>query len=251
MSITELSRPLGIDEVDFRIQSINNGGYATILVYKDARVDQNRLDQAVGRLNWQREHLNNNANCRVSIWCDQKQQWVSKEDTGTQSSAEKEKGLASDSFKRACFNWGIGRELYEYPRISIKLEENKEYKMTNGKPKQVWGFNLNDWNWSTLFDDGKLVYISARDLSGKQRFLWDDYDYLVKANKSSISCIKNSIESGEYSLGLEAWDELEEGLKMALWKAHTKGGCFTSEEQKVMKSTEFRKGQNINVKMEG
>ena len=251
MSIEDLSKPLGIKEVDFRIQSINNGGYATILVYKDARVDQNRLDQAVGRLNWTRQHSNNNANCTVSVWCKDKKQWVSKEDTGTQSNTEKEKGLASDSFKRACFNWGIGRELYDYPRISIKLKEDKEYKMNNGKPKQHWGLNLNAWNWNTLFDDGRLVYISAKDTEGVQRFLWDDYYYIVKANKSSIDCIKKSIESGDYSSGLEAWNELEECLKMALWKAHTKGGCFTTQEQQVMKSTEFREGQNINVKMEG
>ena len=109
--IKELSKPLEIDNIDFRIQSINNGGYATILAYKDARVDMQRLDDTVGVLNWKREHTRENSNCIVSVWCEDKKTWVSKEDTGTESAAEAQKGLASDSFKRACFNWGIGREL--------------------------------------------------------------------------------------------------------------------------------------------
>jgi len=104
MDINNLKKPLSIEEIDFRIQSINNGKYATILAYKDARADMNRLDEVVGVLNWKREHTRDNKNCVVSIWCDTKNQWISKEDTGTESSAEKSKGLASDSFKRAGFN---------------------------------------------------------------------------------------------------------------------------------------------------
>jgi len=88
----------------------------------------NRLDEVCGVENWKREHSRDNKNCIVSIWDDSKKVWVSKEDTGTESNTEEEKGLASDSFKRACFNWGIGRELYDYPVISIKLLDN-EWKM--------------------------------------------------------------------------------------------------------------------------
>jgi len=47
---------------------------------------------------------------------------LTEEDTGTESNTEKEKGLASDSFKRACFNWGIGRELYTAPFIWVGAE---------------------------------------------------------------------------------------------------------------------------------
>ena len=66
----------------------------------------------VGAYNWKREHSRENANCIVSIWDENKSQWISKEDTGTESYTEKEKGLASDSFKRACFNWGIIKQLF-------------------------------------------------------------------------------------------------------------------------------------------
>ena len=82
------------------------------------------LDEAVGPLNWKREHSRDNANCTVSIWNPDIEQWVSKEDTGTESKTEAEKGLASDSFKRACFNWGIGRELYTAPFITVDKNIN-------------------------------------------------------------------------------------------------------------------------------
>ena len=104
-------RKLKADEIDCRVQQIKPNGL-TLLLYKDARCDQNILDETVGAMNWQRHHNRDNANCIVSIWDSEKSQWVEKEDTGTESRTEKEKGLASDSFKRACFNWGIGRELY-------------------------------------------------------------------------------------------------------------------------------------------
>lgn len=105
-------RKLKEHEIDVRIGSTKSEKGTTLLLYKDARCDMNILDETVGALNWKREHTRENANCIVSIWDGDKSQWVSKEDTGTESNTEQEKGLASDSFKRACFNWGIGRELY-------------------------------------------------------------------------------------------------------------------------------------------
>lgn len=114
-------RTLKANEIDCRINTINEKGL-TLLLYKDARVDQNILDETVGEMNWQRKHTRDNANCVVSIWDSNKCQWIEKEDTGTESFSEAEKGLASDSFKRACFNWGIGRELYTSPFIWISKD---------------------------------------------------------------------------------------------------------------------------------
>lgn len=99
-------RLLREDEIDVRVAQIKKTG-ATFLLYKDARCDMNILDEDVGQFNWKRQHTRDNANCIVSIWDDTKKEWISKEDTGTESFTEKEKGLASDSFKRACFNWGM------------------------------------------------------------------------------------------------------------------------------------------------
>lgn len=115
-------RTLRADEIDCRIAQVKQNGLS-LLLYKDARCDMNILDETVGPENWQRSHSRDNANCTVSIWDAEKKQWISKEDTGTESFTEKEKGLASDSFKRACFNWGIGRELYTAPFIWISSDD--------------------------------------------------------------------------------------------------------------------------------
>ncbi len=125
-------RDLKANEIDVRIAQITEKGLS-LLLYKDARVDQDILDETVGAMNWQRRHARDNANCIVEIWDKEKQQWISKEDTGTESFTEKEKGLASDSFKRACFNWGIGRELYTAPFIWISSDKCNIVKNQQGK----------------------------------------------------------------------------------------------------------------------
>ena len=126
-------RLLRADEIDCRVAMVGSWGIS-LLLYKDARCDMNILDETVGAMNWQRSHCRDNANCIVSIWDAEKQQWISKEDTGTESNTEREKGLASDSFKRACFNWGIGRELYTAPTMFVKPEKlSKSFKQENGR----------------------------------------------------------------------------------------------------------------------
>ena len=117
-------RRLNASEIDARVATLNEKG-CSLLLYKDARVDQNILDETVGPENWQRAHevVNGNLFCNVGIRVKREDgygEWVWKQDVGTESYTEKEKGQASDSFKRACFNWGIGRELYTAPFIWIK-----------------------------------------------------------------------------------------------------------------------------------
>lgn len=113
-------RLLTANEIDCRIGNTTEKG-ASILLYKDARVDMRILDETYGSMNWQRRHevVNGNLFCTIEVWDSEKGCWVSKQDVGTESFTEKEKGEASDSFKRAGFNWGIGRELYTAPFIWI------------------------------------------------------------------------------------------------------------------------------------
>lgn len=171
--LTGLSTPLNIEDIDFRVQSVNKGGYATILAYKDARVDMNRLDKVVGSMYWSREMLDDNKRCRVSIYNKDLKEWIAKEDVGTASATEKEKGLASDSFKRACFNWGIGRELYDYPVIQIKLKDTEFDKVTK---KPTFGFKLREWTWFSQFNDKGLNYLAAKDETGTVRFTHGTYE---------------------------------------------------------------------------
>ena len=178
MNLEKLKEPLPIESIDFRVQSVNKGGYATILAYKDARVDMNRLNEVCGVLGWQREHSRDNKNCTVSIWDNGNQQWVKKEDTGTESNAEAQKGLASDSFKRACFNLGIGIELYDYPIIQVKLTSTE---FENGKP--TWNFKLKEWKWFSQFTDGKLTYLACKDDKVVKRFEYGTYKKLENGTK--------------------------------------------------------------------
>lgn len=124
-------RDLRADEIDCRVSTCNQNG-VSLLLYKDARADMIILDETVGAENWQRSHelINGNLFCNVSIRCDG--EWVTKQDVGTESYTEKEKGQASDSFKRACFNWGLGRELYTAPFIWVSASDCN-MKQVNGK----------------------------------------------------------------------------------------------------------------------
>lgn len=126
-------RKLHADEIECRVAQISEKGLF-LLLYKDARCDMNILDETVGEMNWKREHARDNKNCIVSIWDKEKKEWVGKEDTGTESNTEAAKGLASDSFKRACVNWGIGRELYTSPKIWIPADKCSIKTGKNGKP---------------------------------------------------------------------------------------------------------------------
>lgn len=120
-------RLLRAEEIEVRIASCNRGG-VQLLLYKSARVDANILDETVGNLNWSKTYTRDNHNCILSIWDSEKNCWIQKEDTGTESYSEAEKGLASDSFKRAGFAFGIGRELYTAPNIFIFASDLVTYK---------------------------------------------------------------------------------------------------------------------------
>lgn len=130
-------RDLTADEIECRVQSVKQNGLV-LLLYKNARCDMNILDETVGAENWQREHYECKGNlfCRVAIRCREaendvrantkeitRNEWVWKSDCGTESNTEAQKGEASDSFKRACFNWGIGRELYTAPFTWIPADK--------------------------------------------------------------------------------------------------------------------------------
>lgn len=116
-------RRLKAEEIDVRVASAKQNG-VSLLLYKDARVDQNILDETVGPFNWQRDHkeLKGVIYCGIGIRNQETQEWIWKWDAGSESFSDKEKGEASDSFKRAGFNWGIGRELYTSPFIWVNSE---------------------------------------------------------------------------------------------------------------------------------
>ena len=151
-------RDLRADEIDIRVRTVSEKG-VTLLLYKDARVDMDILDETVGSGNWQRTHevINGNLFCNVGIKLDG--EWIYKQDVGVESYTEKEKGQASDSFKRACVNWGIGRELYTAPFIWIKAGDVNITKDKNGKPTTNDKFFVS----KIAIKDKKIVGIAIRN----------------------------------------------------------------------------------------
>ena len=164
-------RLLHYNEIECRIGTISEKGLS-LLLYTDARAAMKILDETFGCLHWQRSHqmIGNSLYCTVSIWDNDKQQWVSKSDVGTESYTEKEKGLASDSFKRACVSVGIGRELYTAPFIWIsankvniqrkgdKLLTYDKFRMSNisyNDNREIVGLTIVNQNGEVVYSLGQ------------------------------------------------------------------------------------------------
>lgn len=181
-------RNLLADEIECRVQQVIDRSLV-LLLYKNARCDMNILDETVGTENWQREHYECKGNlfCRVGICCTAQidmsgnegdilsPSWVWKSDCGAESYTEKEKGEASDSFKRACVNWGIGRELYTAPLIRIPLTDkngkpNYSTYTKNGKPATSDKFAVEK---IVITEDKKITGVAIRNTTQNKRvFIW-------------------------------------------------------------------------------
>ena len=150
-------RPLRAEEIEVRVGTVGDGK-VTLLLYKDARVDMAILDEEYGVYGWQRDHkeIKGNMYCGIGVKSPDGD-WVWKWDCGTESNTEKEKGESSDSFKRAGFCWGIGRELYETPRITLKgvntIKEGNRYKLVN--QLELWGLYVKEFE--TRETQGKRI----------------------------------------------------------------------------------------------
>lgn len=159
-----LQKPLDVKDIEFRVGEIRgksvDSAWATILAYKNARVDMKRLDEATGGL-WQNEYKRDSQGVlQCGIGIKMGDEWVWKWSNGTESQFEKEKGEYSDAFKRAGFMWGIGRELYEFPLLLAQLN-SAEVTQDGPKLKATFKFKPNNWTW-TMTDTG----IIAKDKDG-------------------------------------------------------------------------------------
>lgn len=121
-------RPLKANEIDVRVGNIaKSGGGFFLLLYKNARVDQTILDETFGAFNWQSKYyqVKNTMVCSVGIYNEERKEWIWKDNGGDDDyQAEQVKAELSDAFKRACFNWGIGRELYYSPKIWVNNDSD-------------------------------------------------------------------------------------------------------------------------------
>ena len=180
-----LIRLLRAEEIECRISVINEKGLS-LLLYKDARVDQRILDETFGAFGWKRSHqcIDRNLYCTVEILDRESGEWISKQDVGTTGYTEKEKSQASDSFKRACFNWGIGRELYSAPFIwipaakaGIQKKGDKYFSserfcvsaISFNDNREIVSLEITDSNGQTVYAMGKSGCLCGDGQKAKQR----------------------------------------------------------------------------------
>ena len=202
-----LVRLLKADEIECRISMINEKGLS-LLLYKDARVDQRILDETFGAFGWKRSHqcIDGNLYCTVEVFDKETMQWIAKQDVGTMGYTEKEKSQASDSFKRACFSWGIGRELYSAPfiwipagKVSIQMKEG------SNKEKRYY---CND-----RFSVISITYNNDREIAGL--VINNDKDQIVyelKA-KADMGSRKEKVEpKGKKESGQQKQESKKEGI---------------------------------------
>jgi len=138
----KLREPLKPHEVEVRVGQVTGKG-VSLLLYKTARTDARRLDEVfAGR--WKREHYIDQKGgvvCQISIWNDAINNWVIREDVGSESNTEAVKGAYSDAFKRSGFSFGIGAELYDAPFIFVKCETVANQGGRGFKMKDPYYFN--------------------------------------------------------------------------------------------------------------
>lgn len=188
-------RKLYASEIECRVATVKqptsngngvSGGGCSILLYKDARVDMRLLDERFGCMGWKREHqtIDGRLYCTISVYDEKSGQWVSKQDVGVESYTEKEKGQASDSFKRAGFNWGIGRELYTAPFIWIVPKEGEWRKANQGMTP-----NVNLRVDVIEYEGDSISYLKLVDRDDVKRFEWG----VPSALKAEIDEVINAV----------------------------------------------------------
>lgn len=172
-------RLLSAQDIECRAQQVaKDFSWCSLLLYKNARVDMQILDETFGRFGWKRSHelINGRLYCTVSIYDDEKGQWVSKQDIGVESNTEAEKGQASDAFKRACFNVGIGRELYTAPKIFISLTKDDVKNSRLSTRFEVRAIE---------YTNNQISYLQIVDNKGILRYEYADKNKVIKNVKSS------------------------------------------------------------------
>jgi len=187
------------NDIEVRVQSVSQGKGFSLLLYKTARVDANILDnhKDIGCFNWKKSfyELKGNIYCSLSIYDSEKKEWVSKDDCGKESQTESEKGEASDSFKRAGFAWGIGRELYTAPFIWVKESEKntsrgrysvKSITYTSTKPYEIKTLEIANESGEIVYSYGlRKTYQETQDKPNYKQKLKDFLDNLQPENKAS------------------------------------------------------------------
>jgi hypothetical protein len=223
-------RKLKANELQIKCTDTKFKGSATLLIYKDARVDQKVLDETVTPMRWQKDYkeIDGKIYCGVGIKNAENGEWIWKWDCGTEGNFEAEKSEASDAFKRACFNWGLGRELYDTPKIKIKCPDNYYY---NDKLSMTFSVKSIEWNDNELADlvivdkFNKVVYdyknlgvkttVPNLETEEQKFFKIDNKELLIQFCRNTKATLKTEAEVSTLEKFYKYYSP-----KMAEWKGN-------------------------------
>ena len=253
-------RLLKAEEIDVKVGTITKGG-VTLLLYKNARVDMAILDETVGAENWQRDHkeVKGNLYCGIGINVNYgvpvlsgennlpvypQEKWVWKWDCGVESAfGDKEKGEASDSFKRAGFNWGIGRELYTSPFIFIPCETEeiqnngkKAYKIKSAEDsKRIAGLRVEKIEYN---DKKEIKSITIVDSNGMQVYPQFNSQEIIEKSKKAQAVVDKIINGpAEKTISKDNYicEECQDNVteKVAKYSLDKFGRCLCFDCQKL------------------
>lgn len=212
-------RPLKADEVECRVGTCSERG-VSLLLYKDARCDMTLLDETVGAENWDCSYkaIDGKLFCTVGIRCGADgtlNDWVQKQDVGVPSNMESTKGEASDAFKRACFKWGIGRELYTAPFIWVPADKCNITKGKNGKPQCYDDFRVTEMEVA----DGEIVKLTIRNMKRRGEVVYGTESKPAEKKPGRFSKIAElkqvAIDLGISEQGIKEWLDATFGKPMA------------------------------------
>jgi len=119
------------DELEWKVQTYNSKNRqdatkAMVVPYIQARAIMERLDDVVGINNWRDEYMPGPGGgivCALSLRISG--EWITKHDGAENSDVEEVKGGISNALKRAAVKWGIGRYLYDIPKMWFPLNDRK------------------------------------------------------------------------------------------------------------------------------
>lgn len=166
-------RTLRADEIEVRPQSVKNGK-VTMLLYIDSRAVVSLLNETVGNMNWTSEFYEANGQMigKIAIYDEDRDIWVSKSDTGSESNIEAEKGLVSDIYKRVLSRWGV-QELYSAPRITW---DDDGYGNTGYKVSYI------------AYDENRnIISLQIVNRWGKEAFKWEKGTEIPHASQKPVN----------------------------------------------------------------
>jgi hypothetical protein len=126
-----LADPFPAKDVEWRAQSTGKTSagkpWIRVLAYVDNRAIMDRLDEVCGPENWRNEYAKGPEGgilCGLSIYSETRGEWVTKWDGAENTDIEGVKGGLSGAMKRAGYQWGIGRYLYNLEEAFGIVTEN-------------------------------------------------------------------------------------------------------------------------------